>query len=659
MKLHIDLETFCDVDLKTSGIARYVESDYFKILLFGYAFDNEPIKYIDLDNGGKIPASIANAIFNPAVTKKAWNAEFEIACLEQYFSKKIDIRQWECTMIGATMLGLPASLAQAGLALDLDTTKDTAGKALIRLFCKPNTKKGATLFEVRNTKETHPEKWAAFIEYLKGDVRQERLIDEKISPLIKKVFTQNEKIIWFVNDLINRRGVKVDIEFVRKCIELSEKQKTNCLKEAIQLTKLANPNSRNQIKAWLESAIGESIESLNKKYIPGIAAKAMDKTTERVIELRQELSKSSVKKYSAIINAVCENGRVKGLHRYFGAPKTGRFSSSLVQIHNLKRNELANLAAARITVQKYGLAELGAFFIENPQEILSQLIRTAFIAKDGHSLVMSDFSAIEARVTAWLAGEKWRMDIFNTHGKIYEASAAKMFKVPIEQVTKGSEYRAKGKISELALGFQGGVEALKRMGGEDMGLSEPEMKNIVQMWRKENPKIVKYWKEIEECAIKAIRLKGKVINHSSNVSFHVKDDILWLQLPSGRFITYKKPRIKTIFVEAWDAEKEVITYVGMEQVRQQLSVLTTYGGKLTENIVQGIARDLLAEAMIRLTREKFEIVLHVHDEVVSEVPDSVLASSVIKINKIMASQPIWAKGLPLTADTTVSKYYKK
>lgn len=662
-RLHIDLETFSSVDLKKAGIYKYVESNDFSILLLGYAFDDNPVQYVDLDNKGSLPKEVVKAITDATVVKKAWNALFEITCLEKYLEVELDITQWECTMIGATMIGLPASLAQAGLSLNLDTTKDAAGKNLIKLFCLPvkeKTTANGKLFSEprRNTKQTHPDKWQAFVNYLITDVEQERKIERKIAPYVQKAFTNDEKLIWWIDYAINKRGVLVDSQFALKCIELAEEQKEKCLTEAIKLTKLNNPNSTAQIKGWLEAAIGESIESLNKKFIPGIKRKAIDSVTERVIELRQELSKSSVKKYSAIIESVSTDGRIRGLHRYFGAQKTGRWSSSMVQIHNLKRNELANLEAARETVYKYGLFELEAFFEEAPQEILSQLIRTAFIAKPNHSLIMADFSAIEARITAWLAGEKWRMDIFNGDGKIYEASAAHMFKVPIKEVTKGSEYRAKGKIAELALGFGGGVEALKRMGGEDMGLKESEMKSIVKVWRLASPKIPQYWKAIEEAAIKAVKLKGTKVTRG-NVSFQMEGNILWLCLPSGRYIAYREPKIEEKFVPALDAYTDTLTYIGMEQTKQTITRLSTYGGKLTENIVQGTARDLLAASLLRLNNYKFNVVLHVHDEVVCEVSDKNLASSVLKINKIMEQQPEWAKGLPLTVDSTVSKFYKK
>lgn len=646
---------------------KYVESPDFEILLFGYAYDNDKVKYLDLANGDIVPNFLKIAILSSEIVKRAWNAAFEIVCLEKYLNTDLDVTQWQCTMIGATMIGLPASLAQAGLSLNLDTVKDTTGKALVKLFCQPIKLKGkpteANLFTQfttpKNSAKTHPDKWKAFINYLITDVEQERKIANKIDPLVEKAFTEEERYIWWIDHKINKRGIKVDQSFTKKCIKFAEEQKHKCMTEAIKLTKLANPNSTAQIKGWLEAAIGESIESLNKKHIPGIKDKAMDGVTERVIELRQELSKSSIKKYNTIIASVCEDGRVKGLHKYYGASKTGRWGSSGVQIHNLKRNELKNLDAARKVVNDHSLEDLENYFDEGPQEILSQLIRTAFIAKEGCSLLMSDFSSIEARITAWLAGEEWRMKIFNTHGKIYEESASRMFKIPIKEVTKESKYRAKGKIAELALGFGGGVDALTRMGGEDMGLTITEMKGIVRLWRITSPHIVTYWKEIEDCAIKSVRLKGRPVSHKFGVQFQVENNILWLRLPSGRFIAYREPRIEQRWVENLEAMKDTITYVGMEQTRQKITRLHTYGGKLTENIVQGTARDLLATALVNLTKAKFDVVLHVHDEAVIEERDEKIASSVIKINKIMAERPSWAKTLPLSAETTVSKFYKK
>lgn len=659
-KLSIDLETYSSVDLFKAGVYKYVESVDFEILLFAYAFDNEPVICLDLANGDTIPKEVLKAIDSASVLKTAWNALFEIVCLESYLTKTLDVTQWQCTQIGATMVGLPASLEQAGLALQLDTMKDANGKSLVKLFCKPTQpkKKQLTLFATKNGKASHPDKWKEFIHYCKIDVQQERKIRNEIDPFVKKAFTDEEKFIWWVDHKINKRGIMVDQAFAKKCILLSEEQKQRCMKEAIKLTKLKNPNSTPQIKGWLEAAIGESIASLQGKFIPGIKEKAPDKLTRRVIELRQELSKSSVSKFKSILVSVSEDGRIRGLHRYFGAAKTGRWASSMVQIHNLKRNDIEDIGRAREIALGYGLEELEMFWTEKPQELISQLIRPAFISKPGHSLAMSDFSSIEARITAWLAGEKWRMDIFNTHGKIYEASAAKMFKVPIELVTKESIYRAKGKIGELALGFGGGVAALMRMGGEDMGLIESEMKQIVRAWRKESPKIVEYWAEIEECALEAVRYR-KEVKHNFGVSFKVEHNILWLRLPSGRYIAYREPKIENRYVVKLDQYKDTLTYVGMEQTRKRLTRLSTYGGKLTENIVQGTARDLLAGALVRLNNAKFDVVMHVHDEVVPEIPDNAIASSVIKINKIMAERPKWAIGLPLGAHTTVSKFYKK
>lgn len=659
-ELSIDLETFSTVDLSKAGVYRYTEDEHFTILLFAYAFDNEPVKIVDLANGETIPKEVRKAITDPGILKTAWNALFEIVCLERYLDIEIDVSQWRCTQIGATMVGLPASLAQAGLALKLDTIKDPEGKRLLTLFTRPQKlKSGQTsAFPLMAGADTHPEKWAKFKGYCIQDVIQERAIKNHIRTDVEKAFTTEERFIWWCDHKINRRGIRVDQKFTLACIKLAQETKTALMQEAIQLTKLKNPNSTAQIKGWLEAAIGESIESLQKKHIPGLKALAMDNVTERVLELREELSKSSVKKYDAIMNAVGKDGRVKGLHKYFGAQKTGRWSSTIVQIHNLKRNELEQLDLARRAVTLNQKTYLDLCFEEGIQDILSQLIRTAFIASPGHSLIMSDFSSIEARITAWLAGEKWRMEIFNSHGKIYEASASKMFKVPIEEVTKGSIYRAKGKIAELALGFGGGVNSLKNMGGEAMGLTEGEMTQIVKGWRRESPSIVRYWAEVEEKALRAVEYPGKTFN-VGNVNFQLQGKILWMKLPSGRYIAYRDPKVEERYVPKLDTYKPTLSYIGMEQTRQQITRLTTYGGKLTENIVQGTARDLLAAALVRMNNAKFDVVLHVHDEIVPEVPDSNVASSVLKINKIMAVQPKWATGLPLAADSTVSKYYKK
>ncbi|HYD90918.1 MAG TPA: DNA polymerase [Flavobacterium sp.] len=693
-KLSIDLETFSTVDIKV-GVYRYVEQKEFKILLFAYAFDNEPVKCLDLDNGAKIPTEIIKAIKDANVIKTAWNALFEIVCLEKHLGIEIDVSQWQCSQIGARMVGLPASLDQAGYSLHLNTSKDKEGKALISLFCKPvkerkkkigtistETSKQTTLFAdtpKRWSRATHPDKWESFIRYCTIDVQQERKIRDKISPMVEKAFTEEERFIWWVDHRINRRGVLADINFAKKCIDLADQRKAYCFKEAAKLTGLKNPRSNAQMKGWLENAIGEEIASLEKKHIPGIKEKALDELTEQVIDLRQELAKSSIAKFNSIIKSAGEDGRIKGLHKYFGAPKTGRWGSSGVQIHNLKKNDDdLDLELARRLVNNGDLDGLHMMFEEDPQEVISQLIRTAFIARPGYSLIMSDFSSIEARITAWLAGEKWKLDIFNTHGRVYEATAAQMFKVPLSSlykankdgspifdkdgnIIKGPNYstmRPKAKISELALGFGGGWKALERMGGEAMGLSESEMRAIVKLWRKANPKIVEYWQEIEECALNAVQY-GKEVKHKSGVSYKVENNILWLKLLSGRYIAYREPRIESKFVEALDTFKDTLTYMGMEQTRQKIVRLSTYGGKLVENIVQGIARDLLAGGLVQLNNAKFETVLHIHDEAVNEVPDNMIAQSVLKINKLMAIRPKWAETLPLAVESVVSKYYKK
>lgn len=648
IELSIDIETYSSNNLKTSGLYKYTEAPDFEIILIAWAFDNEPIQIAESIND--LPDKFIKALHDKTIKKTAWNAAFEIACFEAALNITLDITQWQCTMVLATMLGLPASLDAAGRALKLDTTKDAAGKALIKYFCTPCKPTKSNNNRLRNMPSDDIDKWNSFKSYNITDIEQERLIKNKINFYN---IPETEKRIWCLDQKINKAGIKIDTHLINKAIDIAAEYTQICTDEAIKLTGLDNPNSVAQIKGWLEAAIDEPITSLNKKEIPALKEKITDYKTKRVLFLREEMSKTSVKKYSAMINAVCEDQRVKNLVQYYGAARTGRWAGRLIQVQNLKRNSMPDLDYAREIVRDKTLCELDMLW-DSPLDVLSQLVRTAFISDENKSLIPSDFSAIEARVTAWLANESWRIEVFKTHGKIYEASASAMFKIPIESITKGSDLRQRGKVAELALGFGGGPSALINMGALDMGIPENELPKLVKMWRNANKKIVNYWSEINDLAVKAVQTPGKTFRHRSNVAFTYSRDILWLRLPSGRHLVYRSPKL---VLGKYDSL--CVTYLGVDQYTKRWERLNTYGGKLTENIVQAIARDLLAEAMLRLDKQNFDIVMHVHDEVILEVDDRFTASSVIAINKIMAQQPSWAEGLPLNAESTVSKYYKK
>jgi DNA polymerase bacteriophage-type len=690
-ELSIDLETFSNVNLKTHGIYKYVEALDFEIILFAWAFDDEEIQVVS--NMNKLPQEVLNALNNPKIIKTAFNAAFEIAAIQAHFGITLDPFQWSCTMVKAAMLGLPLSLDAVGRALNLETTKDATGKALIKFFCFPCKPTKTNGMINRNTAATDLPKWVTFEDYCKIDVQQERLIKNKLS-FFKP--SDEEIHIWVLDQQINSRGIEVDKDLINAALSLAEEHKNLCMNRAVELTGLQNPGSVAQVKGWMEAAIGESIESLNKKSLPALRKKIKGTAAEEVLKLREQLSKTSVKKYEAMEKMVCDDGRVKGLVQYYGAGRTGRWAGRGIQVHNLPRNSMQLLDEAREIVKTAKLDDL-AMLWDSPPDVLSQLIRTAFVAKKDHILLGTDFSAIEARVTAWLAGESWRMDVFKTHGKIYEASASTMFKVPIDsisykdkngEVQKGPNYklRQNGKVAELALGFGGGPVALINMGALDMDFmiefvakckkywesnkaelslsygSYDEFKDakvmgelakLVRMWRNANKRIQQYWSDINEAAITAVLIPGSM-HKLNNISFYVKNNILWCKLPSGRCLTYQDPKLVP-----GKFGGHSLTYLGVDQFTKRWSRLSTYGGKLVENIVQATARDLLAYAMLRLNKQGFKIVMHVHDEVVIELPEKFAASSVIAVNKIMSQRPDWAPGLPLSAESFITKYYKK
>lgn len=644
--LAIDIETYSSVDIGKCGMYKYLESPDFEIMLFAYSFDNEPVQVVDLTDLEELPVKIKDALNNDDVVKTAWNAQFERRCIEKFFKMHLPIQQWECTMVKASMLGLPLSLDAAGKALQLENGKMADGKALIRYFCIPCKPTKANEQRTRNYPLHAPDKWQRFKEYCAQDVVTERTIGSKIAFF---QVPETEKQLYKLDQQINDRGVMIDPQLVKNAIRIDIEHRDRLTKEAINLTGLDNPNSVAQLKTWIGKEMDEEVESLNKKDIPAILAKTDNAIVQKVLELRQEMSKTSVKKYVAMYNAAGKDDRVRGLLQMYGANRTGRWAGRLVQVQNLPRNEMKDLELAR-TIVRSGDLECLELMYSSVSDVLKQLIRTAFIAQEGRRLIAADFSAIEARVIAWLAGEKWRLDVFNTHGKIYEASAAQMFKVSIDLITKGSDLRQRGKVSELALGYQGAVNALLKMGALEMGLKEEELPTLVAMWRQANPMIVKFWNICQQAAHEAVEYRTTVsIQHG--IKFFMEKGILFIQLPSGRRLSYLRPKLKQ------GKYGPILAYEGMDQTTKKWGEQETYGGKLVENIVQATARDILADSMLRLENKSYLIVMHVHDEVVMDMAK--FKGSVEQVNEIMGEPIPWAKGLPLKAESYETMFYKK
>jgi DNA polymerase bacteriophage-type len=641
--LSIDIETYSTVKLTQSGVYRYVEDSKFEILLFAYAIDDEPVQIIDLSNGEDIPFEVKSALFSVNVIKSAYNANFERTCLSKYLNINMPPDQWRCTAVQALMLGLPGNLDGVGKVLIPDVQKDTAGKNLIRYFsvpCKPTKTNGN---RERNLPHHDKEKWERFKAYCIKDVEVERAIRRKLDRYKIPDFEQK---LWQLDQLINDRGIHLDTDLVAHAIACNNRYQKKLFEEARRLTRLENPNSISQLKNWLEEN-GIEVKSLSKDEIPELIRNANNQNVKRVLNMRMEMSKTSIKKYQAMERTLCKDGRVRGLLQFYGANRTGRWAGRLVQVQNLPRNNLGDLDIARALL-KIGQYETLEFLFDNLPDVLSQLVRTAFIPSKGSTFLVSDFSAIEARVIAWLAGERWRLDVFKSHGKIYEASAAQMFNVPVDSITKSNPLRQKGKIAELALGYQGGKGALIQMGALQMGLSEEELPELVNTWRKANPNIIRLWYEIEKAAIEAVREKRAVYMQHNLVLFY-ESGFLFIQLPSGRKLAYAIPKLQRN--ERFN--KDELSYEGIESGKW--SKITTYGGKLTENIVQAIARDCLAESLIRLDDRGYNIVMHVHDEVVLDVKDG----SLHEVEQIMSEPIPWAKGLPLKAEGFETEYYRK
>lgn len=641
--LGIDIETYSEVDLPKCGVYAYAEHPSFEILLFAYAFDDEETQVVDLKGGERLPPRVLDALTDPAITKTAFNAAFERTCIGRCLGKRLDAAQWQCTAVQSAMLALPLSLEGVGEVLGIERKKLKEGGDLVRYFslpCKPTKANGQ---RTRNLPEHASEKWQQFKEYCVRDVDAEREIRAKLQgyPIPAK-----EQELYRLDQEINDRGIMVDPVLVARAIECDEQYREKTTKRAYELTGLANPNSPAQLKEWLEGQ-GTQVDTLDKKAVRALLPDAEGDVLE-VLKLRLLMAKTSVKKYEAIRRSVCADGRVHGLLQFYGANRTGRWAGRLVQIQNLPQNHIPDLALARDLVKAGRYADIEALYESTPN-VLSELIRTAFVPRPGCRFIVADFSAIEARVIAWLAGEQWRLEVFRQGGDIYCASASKMFHVPVEKHGQNSHLRQKGKIAELALGYGGAVGALTAMGALEMGLAEEELPPLVRQWREANPHIIRLWAQVENAAMTAVREKARV--RLGRLTFHCRSGMLFITLPSGRKLCYVKPRIQTNRFGG-----DGLTYEGVGEGKKWTRI-ETFGGKLTENIVQATARDLLAEAMLRLRDAGLEIVMHVHDEAVLEVP--IGHSSVDEVCALMAEAPAWADGLPLRADGYECEFYKK
>ena len=647
-ELFIDIETYSDIDLAKCGVYRYVQSINFEILLFAYSIDKGPVHVVNVKEKEPIPEEVIKALTDNSVKKYAYNAVFERVCLSKHLGYPVGMYLspdgWFCDMIHAATLGLPLSLENVGIVLGLEKQKLSIGKSLIKYFCVPCNPTKTNGYRTRNLPHHDREKWNEFIEYNKRDVETEIEIHNRLS---KFPVLDQEWDNYHLNERINDLGIMIDMDFVNHAIKCDEENQENNIEKAKMITGVDNPNSPKQLKEWLLEQGMIGVDSLSKADVQRLLKDATG-NVEEILRLRQDIAKSSVKKYIAMQNVVGKDSRARGLIQFYGANRTGRFSGRLIQVQNLPQNHLEPLEEARELIRNEDLdAILGKFGAVST--VLSELIRTAFIPKPGYRFIVSDFSAIEARVLAWLSGEEWRLELFKNGGDIYCKSASKMFGVPVEKNGVNKELRQKGKIAELALGYNGGVNALKSFGAVAMGIQESELKPMVDKWRAANPNIVRLWRMLDKVTKYVVTKRTSY--ECYGLKFSYERGIMFIELPSGRRLAYCKPRLG---VNAFGSE--CITYEGIG-TGKKWERIETFGGKICENIIQAVARDVLVESMMRLHKAGYKITMHIHDEVVLEVQDDV--SSVEEVCRIMAITPSWAKDLPLNADGYECKFYKK
>lgn len=658
--LAIDIETYSSVDLVKSGVYKYVSAPDFSILLLAYSYKDESfmkdsieeVRVIDVLKYG-IPEFLINDLTNDEVVKTAFNVAFERTCLSEFLGIHLPINQWRCTMVHCLELGLPSSLDGVAKFLKLDTQKDSKGKSLISYFSKPCKATKLNGQRTRNLPDDDIEKWKDFMQYCRKDVEVEMAVRNKIENI---PIPKSEQTLWELDQKLNDKGIKIDMKLIENAIMLNAEMQLHYINIMKSITKLSNPKSTIQLKKWVQEKLDIQLDSFDKATIVDlINCNKYDNFSDviRVLKLKLMVSKTSVSKYQAMSRSEVD-GVVRGVLQFYGASRTGRWAGRIIQVHNLPRNYLNDLDTPREVIKEGELDWFDTMYnIEDLSDISSQLVRTALIPHEKHNtFAVADFSAIEARVLAWVCGEKWRIDVFNSHGKIYEASASEMFKVPIENIGKNSPLRQKGKIAELALGYGGGVGALTAMGALSMGIEEDELQPLVDTWRKSNLNIVKFWKDIEKACFRAVEYKEIV--KINCVSVYMNKGILMFGLPTGRSLSYVKPKIA---INKFGSKS--LTYEGMNQTTKKWEVISTFGGKITENIIQAIARDCLADTMVRIDQKGYEIIFHVHDEVIVECEKSVSKKVLKDLEKIMGEEITWAKGLPLKAEGYITEYYKK
>lgn len=647
-ELGIDIETYSSNDLADCGVYKYVEAPDFTILLFAYSVDGGPVVCVDLAQGEELPDDVMEALTDPSVTKTAFNAAFERICISKWMGlpEPLPASQWKCTMVRAARMGLPLSLGQCGEVLNLADGKMKEGKILIRYFSIP-AKNGK-----RHLPSDAPDRWEVFKKYNIRDVEVEQQILAKVRRLEAPAFDDE---LYIADQEINDRGVMIDLPLVEAAARFDDEFKAELLQEAKTISELENPNSPAQLKAYISKVTGMTVASLNKKNLDELDGQLKYwPKAQKILALRREMGKTSNKKYAAMLKCVCNDGRIHGLLQFCGAARTGRWAGRLVQVQNLPQNHLESLDDARYLVRQGDLTEFEMNYA-NVTYVLSELIRTAFIAAPGHTFHVCDFSAIECRVIAWLAGEQWVLDVFRQGGDIYCATASQMFNKPVEKHGQNAELRQKGKIARLALGYGGGVSALEAMGGKRLGLTESEEKEIVNLWRNSNPKIVKMWATIEKASITALKT-GKTVPVHRGIEIGKRWGMLTITLPSGRVICYPRANVGIEYGDGWRGDHEIIEYEGLNQTTKKWGYIRTYGGKLTENIVQAIARDILGIVILRARQQHLNVVFHIHDEIIVEAtPDQTLADV-----EALFSTPIdWCADLPLKGAGYTTPYYLK
>lgn len=648
--LAIDLETYSSNDIKYS-VYKYVEAPDFEILLFAYAFDDDPVRVVDLAQGETLPDDVKAALYDKNVIKTAFNANFEINCLKKYFPD-LPEEQWECDRILSLYNSYPPHLAAVAKAMhfDEDRQKDTRGKALIRYFCLPCKPTKANGGRTRNYPKDAPDKWESFKAYNRQDVVVERAIRDKLVNLRPPDFEHEN---WLIDQAINRNGIMVNQTLVDNAIRLSGEYREKLLSRAMEITGLDNPNSPLQVKGWLEERLGRTVDSLSKAAVADMLAEDIPGDVREMLRIRQKISKSSIKKYDAMRMAACQDSRIRGMFQFYGAARTGRFAGRIVQLQNLPRNSMPDLDLARSMVLDGDIDTMELCY-DDVQDVLSQLIRTALEAPPGKRFIVADFSAIEARVIAWLAGEEWEMKAFAEGKDIYCATASAMFGVPVVKHKVNAHLRQKGKVAVLACGYGGGIGALKAMGADKMGLSDDELQTVVRKWREASPHIVKLWADVENAAMNAVSGIPTTIKQHG-LHFHVEDDALYIELPSGRHLVYLHPHLGQNRFGS-----DAILYTGLggsKTTAGRWGTLETYGGKLSENLVQAIARDCLCAAMKRLTDAGYKICAHIHDEVILEMPEG--KGNLDDAVRIMCQNEAWNEGLVMNADGFEAEYYQK